>query len=99
MLSAAVPEFDFSSHGGQELARGLDVAHLRNVFEDDRFVREQSGGHRRKGGVFGAADPNCPKQRIPAANYEFIHNNLVPWYTVSNREAHGVRPFFDAEIL
>src|SRR4029077_6593581 len=32
MLGASVAEFDFGAHGGEELACGLDVAHLRDVF-------------------------------------------------------------------
>ena len=35
MLGASVAEFDLGAHGGQQLALGLDVAHLRNVFQDD----------------------------------------------------------------
>ena len=38
VLGASVAEFDFGAHGGEQVARGLDVAHLRNVFEDDRLV-------------------------------------------------------------
>ena len=41
MLGASVAEFDFGAHGGEELARGLDVAHLRDVFENHRLVGEQ----------------------------------------------------------
>ena len=73
MLGASVAEFDLGAHGGEQLARGFDVAHLRNVFEDDRFVGEQSGGHAGEGGVFCAADANRAEQRIAAADYEFIH--------------------------
>ena len=45
MVRASVAEFDFGSHGGEQVARGLDVAYLRNVFEDDRLIGEQGGGH------------------------------------------------------
>ena len=73
MLGASVAEFDFGAHGGEQVARGLDVANLRNVFQDDRFVGEQGGGHAGKRGVLGAADANCAQQRLSAANYELIH--------------------------
>jgi hypothetical protein len=43
VLRASVAEFDLGSHGSQQVASGLNVAHLRNVFEDDRFVGEQGG--------------------------------------------------------
>ena len=35
VLGAAVAEFDFGAHGGEQVARGFDVADLGNVFEDD----------------------------------------------------------------
>src|SRR4029077_12073286 len=37
VLGAAVAEFDVGAHRGEEIARGLNVADLRNVFEDDRL--------------------------------------------------------------
>src|ERR1700726_2683522 len=73
MLGAAVAEFDFGSHGGKEVARSLNVAHLRNVFEDDRFVGEQGSGHAGKRSVFCAADADGAEQRFAAADYELIH--------------------------
>ena len=45
VLGASVAEFDLGAHGGEQVARGLNVADLGNVFEDDRLVGEQSGGH------------------------------------------------------
>ena len=77
MLGAPVSELNFRTHGGQEPARGLDVAHLRDIFEDDRFFGEQSGGHGGQGRVFSAADANRSQQWIAAANYEFIHIDIV----------------------
>ena len=73
MLGAAVAEFDFRSHGGEEVARSFNVAYLRNVFEDDRFVGEQGSGHAGKRSVFSAADADGAEQRFTAADYEFIH--------------------------
>ncbi len=46
MLGAPVTEFDFSSHGREQLARGFDVADLGNIFQDHRFFGEESSGHR-----------------------------------------------------
>ena len=73
MLGAAVAEFDLGAHGGEQLALGFNVAHLGNVFEDDRLFGENGGGHGRQRGVFGAADANRPEQGITTANYKLIH--------------------------
>ena len=73
MVSPSVAEFDFGAHGGQQLARSLDVAHLRNVFENDRLVGEQGGGHAGEGGVFRSADADGAEQGRATADYEFIH--------------------------
>ena len=73
MLGATVPEFDFSPHRCQQLARRLYIAHLRNVFQDDGLVRENGGGHSRQGGILSPADANYPQQRISAADHEFVH--------------------------
>ena len=78
MLCAAVSQFDFGAHRGQQFARGFNVAHLRDIFQDDGFFGEQGGGHGRQRGVLGAADANCPQQRIAAANYKFVHIEIVP---------------------
>jgi hypothetical protein len=83
MLGAAVAEFDFGSHGGEEVARSFNVAYLRNVFEDDRFVGEQGSGHAGKRSVFSAADADGAEQRFTAADYEFIHE-YESWDASSN---------------
>ena len=75
VLRAAVAEFDFRAHGGEQLARGFDVAHLRNVFQNDRLFGEQSRSHGGQRGILGAADANRAEQRIAAANYKFIHED------------------------
>ena len=77
MLRPSVTQFDFGAHGGQQFAGGLDVAHLRNIFQDDGFFSEQGRGHGRQGGVLGAADANCSQQRIAAANYKFVHLEII----------------------
>ena len=76
MLRAAIAELDFGAHRRQQLALGLDVAHLRNVFQNDRLVGEQSRGHRRQRGIFRAADAHRPQQRIAAANYKLVHRRV-----------------------
>jgi hypothetical protein len=72
-MGASVAEFDFGAHGGEQLARGLDVAHLRNVFENHRFVGEQSRRHARQRGVLRATDAHRAEQRVAPADYELIH--------------------------
>ena len=73
VLGASVAEFDFGAHGGEQVARGLNVAHLRNIFEDDRLVGEQGGGHAGKRGIFCAADADGAEQRLSAADDELVH--------------------------
>src|SRR5271157_412525 len=73
VLGASVAEFDFGAHGGQQIARGLNVADLRNVFEDDGLIGEQGCGHAGKGSVFGAADADGAEQRLSAADDELVH--------------------------
>ena len=73
VLGAAVAEFDFGAHGGEQLARGLDVAHLRNVFENHRLVGEQGRRHGGQCGVLRAADADRSEQRVAAANHQFVH--------------------------
>lgn len=73
MLGASEAEFDFGTHGGEKLARGFDVADLRDVLEDDGFVGEQGGGHAGKGSVLGAADANGAEQGVAAADDELVH--------------------------
>ena len=73
VVGASVAEFDFGAHGGEQVARGLNVAHLRNVFEDDGLVGEQGGGHAGQRGILCAADVNGAEQRLSAADYELVH--------------------------
>ena len=76
VLGASVAEFDLGAHGGQQVARGLDVADLRNVLENYRLIGEQGRGHAGQRGVLRAADANRAEQRLSAANDEFIHRPL-----------------------
>ena len=73
MLRAAVTELDFSSHGGQQIALGNDVAYLRNVFQNDRFIGEQRSSHCGQSGVLRAANAHRADQRVTAADYKFVH--------------------------
>ena len=73
VLGAAVAELDLGAHGGEQLALGLDVADLGDVFEDDLVFGEDGGGHAGKGGVFGSGDFDGSEKRITAANNELIH--------------------------
>ncbi len=78
VLGASIAEFDFGPHGGEQVARGLNVAHLRNIFEDDRLVGEQGGSHAGEGGILGAADANGAEQRVATADDEFVHSERNP---------------------
>src|SRR6185437_3932157 len=51
VLGAAVAELDLGAHGGEQLALGLDVTDLRDVFEDDLVFSEDGGGHAGERGV------------------------------------------------
>ena len=73
VLGAAVAEFDLGAHGGEELALGLDVADLGDVFEDDLVFGEDGGGHAGEGGVFCAGDFDGAEKRVAAAYYELVH--------------------------
>src|SRR5450755_969626 len=54
VLGASIAEFDFRAHGGKQVALGDDVADLGSIFENDRFIGEQSGSHGGEGGILGA---------------------------------------------
>ncbi len=78
VLGASVAEFDIGAHGSEKVAGGLNVADLRNVFQNDGFVGEQGGCHARQCGIFCAADVDGAEQRLAAADDEFIHEFGVP---------------------
>ena len=73
MMRAAVAQFDFGSHGRQQVASGLNVAHLRNIFENDGFFSQQSRGHARQCRILSPADANRAQKRRSAADDKFIH--------------------------
>ena len=73
VLRASIAEFYFGAHGGKQLPRSLDIAHLRNIFENYRFISEQSCRHARQRRVLSATDSHRAKQRIAAADYQLIH--------------------------
>ena len=58
VLGSAVAQLDFGAHAGEELALGLDVTDLGDVFEDDLVFGEDGGGHAGEGGVFCSGDFN-----------------------------------------
>ena len=72
-LRAAVAELDFGAHGCKQLALGLDVADLGNVFEGDFVFGEDGRGHAGQGGIFCARDADGADEGIAAADDEFIH--------------------------
>ncbi len=76
VMGAPVSQLDLGAHGHQQLARSLNVAHVGHVLQDHRLIGEQSRSHGRQRGILGPADANRAQQRIPPANYEFIHFSL-----------------------
>ena len=73
VLGAAVAELDLGAHGGEQLALGLDVADLRDVFEDDFVFGEDGGGHAGERGVLCAGDFDGAEKRVAAAYYKLVH--------------------------
>ena len=73
VLGAAVAEFDLGAHADEELALGLDVADLGDVFEDDFVFGEDGGGHAGERGVLGSGDFDGAEKRVAAAYYKLIH--------------------------
>ncbi len=73
MLGAAVAEFDLRAHADEELALGLDVADLGDVFEDDFTLGEDGSGHAGEGGVFCSGDLDGAEKGIAAAYYKLVH--------------------------
>ena len=89
VMRAAVTQFNFGPHLHQQLAHGLDVAHLGDVLQHDGLVGEQSRRHRGKRSVLGAADAHRPDQWIAAADYKFVHGTipLVVRFSIVSRLA------------
>ncbi len=77
VLGASVAEFDLGAHRGEKVARGLDVADLGNVFEDDGLVGEERGGHAGERGIFCAADADGAEEWLSAADYELVHEEVL----------------------
>jgi hypothetical protein len=73
VLGAAVAELDLGAHGDEQLALGLDVVDLGDVFEDDLVFGEDGGGHAGERGVFGSGDFDGAEEGIAAAYYELVH--------------------------
>ncbi len=64
---------NFGRHERQQFRHGYDVAHLRDVMEDDRLRRKQGGGHQRQGRVLGAGDFDGAVEGLAASNSKFVH--------------------------
>src|ERR1700746_2312690 len=77
MLRAPVSEFDLGSHRSQQVACRLNVAHLRNILENNRLVGEQSGSHAGKRSILRATYPYSAKQRLSATNDKLIHESVL----------------------
>ena len=92
MLRPSVAQFDLGAHGGQQLAGGFNVAHLRNIFQNDRLFRKQGRGHGRQCGILRPADANRPQQRIAPADYELIHTASILMATMEKSVQEAVTP-------
>ena len=77
VLGASIASLDLGSHAGEELALGLDVLDLGDVFEDDFIFGEDGGGHAGERGVFGSGDFDGTEKGVSAAYYELIHLNSL----------------------
>ncbi len=73
MLGAAIAEIDLGTHGSEQFALGLDVADLRDIFEDDLIFGEDGGSHTREGGVFCSGNFDGSEEGIAAAYNKLIH--------------------------
>ena len=73
VLGAAVAEFDLGAHADEQLALGLDVADLRDVFEDDFVFGEDGGGHAGERGVLCAGDLDGAEEGISSAYDKLVH--------------------------
>ncbi len=91
MLGPAVAEFDLGAHGGEQLALGLDVADLGNVFEDDFVFGEDGGSHAGESGVLGAGDFDGAEEGIASANDKLVH--LVSLRGCGGKVGAFTRPF------
>ena len=76
MRGAAVAKLHIGAHRNQQVALSLNIANVRNVFQNHRFIGKDGGGHGRQGGILCATDADATHQGIAAANYKFIHKAL-----------------------
>src|SRR5579883_1949694 len=76
VMGAPVAEFHLRSHGREQAAGRLDVAHLGDVFENDGLIGQQSGRHAGERRILGPADAHRPEQRRAAANDELVHRHF-----------------------
>ena len=76
MGSATVAQFHFRAHGDKQVALRLNVANVRNIFQNYGLIGKDGGSHRGQSGIFGAADAYASHQGIATTNYKFIHKTL-----------------------
>src|SRR5580704_14692329 len=93
MLGAPIAEFHVGTHGRKQIARGLNVAYLRDILENHRLIREQGGRHAGKRGILRPADAHRSEQRLPAAYYKYIHEgflgSIVTGIGIADRDSEG----------
>ena len=60
-------------HGHQQLRHRVDVLNARHVFDPALFVREEASGQDGKHSIFGASNPDGPREPLLALNDHALH--------------------------
>ena len=68
-----VRALDAAAHVREQFRHGDDVADVRNILEVDWLVCEKRRRHCGKGGIFCAADLDCPFELSSAVDLEAVH--------------------------
>src|SRR5690242_10072261 len=76
MRGTAIAQFNLGAHGDQEVALGLNVANVRDIFQNDGLIGEDGGSHGREGGILCAADADAAQQGIAATYYKLVHKTF-----------------------
>ena len=72
-MSTAIPKLYFRAHGFKQLSFSLNIANVRNIFENHWFFSEDSGRHRGQRSVLRSAYTDGSDQGIATTDDEFVH--------------------------
>ena len=75
----------------EQLALGLDVADLGDVFEDDFVLGEDGGGHAGERGVLCAGDFDGAEEGVSAAYDKLVHPISLRKFAVEMGDRGGAR--------